>query len=268
MGIDIAKILKKKQELETKQKQNNNDWKPTGKHVIRIIPYKFNKDTPFIELLFHWDTCGVKSMLSPKSFGRPDPIDEFATKLKSGTKADYQLGKSLEPKPRIFVPIIVRGEEDKGVKFWGFGKKVYAQLINIIANPDYGDITDPVSGRDINVEFIPKEDTGTSYPSTAILVKPDRTPITSDDHILKIIGETQKNILDIYKEKTYEEMSELLKNWLNPENKSNGESTETAGNPEVSEVVVAKSVLKESKNVKVAANSEDIKSQFDELFKN
>ena len=41
-----------------------------------VLPYKFNKDNPFIELYFHYD-LGGKNYLSPISFGRPDPIEEF-----------------------------------------------------------------------------------------------------------------------------------------------------------------------------------------------
>ena len=48
--------------------------------------------------------------------------------------------------------MIVRGEENEGVKYWGFGKTVYQELLSII-DPDYGDISDPVSGRDVVVEF-------------------------------------------------------------------------------------------------------------------
>ena len=53
---------------------------------------------------------------------------------------------------RTFVPVVVRGEETEGVKWWGFGKTVYQELLSIIADPDYGDISDSMTGRDIVVE--------------------------------------------------------------------------------------------------------------------
>ena len=43
------------------------------------------------------------------------------------------------------------------MKFWGFGKTLYQELLSIIADPDY-DITDPVNGRDVVVEFISAEE--------------------------------------------------------------------------------------------------------------
>ena len=96
---------------------NHNQVKPKF-----VSLYEFNKDNPFIELFFHYN-LNNRSYLSPISFGRPDPIEEFAQKLKgSGNKEDYQLSKKLEAKMRTFAPVIVRGEESQGVKFWGFGK--------------------------------------------------------------------------------------------------------------------------------------------------
>ena len=64
------------------------------------------------------------------ALARPDPIEEFAQKLKgSGSKEDYQLSRKLEAKMRTFAPVIVRGEETQGVRFWGFGKTVYQELL-------------------------------------------------------------------------------------------------------------------------------------------
>ena len=61
------------------------------------MPYQHNRDNPFIELYFHYN-FGGKSILSPISFGRPDPIVEFGEKLKStGNSDDWKSGKKLEP---------------------------------------------------------------------------------------------------------------------------------------------------------------------------
>ena len=153
--MDINSIRKRLNQLQTTNNRTSNLWKPQpGKQVIRVLPYKHNKDNPFIELFFHFG-LNNKTYLSPITFGRPDPIEEFAQKLKtSGNREEYQMARKLESKMRTFAPVIVRGEETQGVRFWGFGKTVYQELLSVIADPDYGDITDPVSGRDVSVEFI------------------------------------------------------------------------------------------------------------------
>ena len=214
--MDLNAIKNRLSQLQTTNNRTSNLWKPQpGTQVVRIVPYKFNKDNPFIELYFHYD-LGGKNYLSPISFGRPDPIEEFAKKLKSsGSKDDYRLGRKVEAKMRTYAPVVVRGEESQGVRFWGFGKTVYQELLSIIADPDYGDITDAVSGRDVAVEFKTAEETGKSFPSTSIRVKPNQTPITEDASVLDTIKESQKNITEIYQERSYDELTQALSEYLN-----------------------------------------------------
>ena len=249
--MDLNAIRKRLGQLQTTNNRTSSLWKPQpGKTQIRIVPYAFNKDNPFIELFFHYN-LNNRSYLSPISFGRPDPIEEFAQKLKaSGNKEDYQLSKKLEAKMRTFAPVIVRGEESQGVKFWGFGKTVYQELLSIIADPDYGDISDPVNGRDVSVEFISAEESGASFPKTNIRVKPNQTPISDEPAVLEKVKTSQKDITEIYQEQSYDDLTNVLNEWLNP----NEDSTE-----EVKQESVSTSDLGTSK-------VKDTSEAFDELF--
>jgi hypothetical protein len=213
--MDISLALKRFQSLSNNTKKSDFIWKPEkGQSVIRIVPYKFNKDNPFIELFFHYN-INNKTYLSPVSFGRPDPIVEFAEKLKrTGDKDDWKAGKNMEPKLRTFAPIIVRGKENEGVKFWGFGKTVYQDILAYIADPDYGDITDPINGRDIVLEV--SQESGKTYPTTAIRIKPKQSRICDDEQLLKQIIGGQKDITELYEEMSYQELKTVLENWLNP----------------------------------------------------
>ena len=232
--MDLNAIKNRLNQLQTSNNRTSNLWKPQpGNQIVRIVPYKFNKDNPFIELYFHYD-LGGKNYLSPISFGRPDPIEEFAQKLKgTGSKDDYRLGRKVEAKMRTYAPVVVRGEENQGVKFWGFGKTVYQELLSIIADPDYGDITDSVSGRDIAVVFKTAEETGKSFPSTSIRVKPNQTPITEDASLLETLTESQKNITEIYQEQSYEDLTQALNDYLN--GGSSSEETKEEEKPAVAE---------------------------------
>ena len=237
--MDLSLIKKRLNQLQTTNNRTSSLWKPQpGKTQIRIVPYAFNKDNPFIELFFHYN-LNNRSYLSPISFGRPDPIEEFAQKLKgSGSKEDYQLSRKLEAKMRTFAPVIVRGEEKQGVKFWGFGKTVYQELLSIIADPDYGDITDPVNGRDVSVEFITAEESGASFPKTNIRVKPNQTPISEDPEILELV-KTQQDIKEIYQELSYDDLTEVLNEWLNPSDSDEEESNEKVSAQELSTAKVS-----------------------------
>ena len=242
------------------------------KQVVRICPYKHNPDNPFIELYFHFG-MNNKTYLSPMSFGRPDPIVEFASKLKkSGDKEQWKQGKSLEPKLRTYVPVLIRGQESEGVKFWGFGKQVYQELLSIIADPDYGDITDPTKGRDIVVEFISAEESGASYPKTTIRVKPNTSPVTDNKDILKKLGE-QKNIIDLFPELSYEELVKVMDAYLNPEKELEPTVSSEAEDPDLSPVVAAKTSEKTEKSEKAdakpsttPASAVDVEKAFDQLF--
>jgi CRISPR/Cas system-associated protein Cas5 (RAMP superfamily) len=153
---------------------------------------------------------------------------------------------------RTFAPVIVRGEEAQGVRFWGFGKTVYQELLSVIADPDYGDITDAVNGRDVSVEFITAEESGASFPKTSIRVKPNQTPVVEDKAQLENLLENQKDITELYQELSYEELTDVLNQWLNPEASDDEEKKETAP---------ASVVAAESK-----ATVEDASAAFDELF--
>jgi len=216
--MDINAIKNKLNKLQATSSNKENFWKPEpGKQVVRIVPYKHNKDNPFIELYFHYNLGNNKTYISPVSFGRPDPVEEFANKLKStGNKDEWIQGKRLEPKMRTYVPVVVRGKENEGVKFWGFGKTVYQELLSVIADPDYGDITDPMIGRDIGIERQTPAEAGNQYGKTTVRVKPNQTPITEDKVMLESIFENQTELTELYNEPTYDELKETLSNFLNP----------------------------------------------------
>ena len=249
--MNINAIKARLNALQNNTKKSDSLWKPApGKYQVRIVPYKFNRENPFIELFFHYN-INNKTYLSPISFGRPDPIVEFAEKLKrSGNKEDWKLGKKIEPKFRCFVPVIVRGEEEKGVRFWSFGKQIYQELLGVIADPDYGDITDLMNGRDLTVEHVAAEKEG-AFPSYTVRPKPNQTPATTDKEVAALIVNGQKQITELYTELSYDEMHVALEKWLNPD--TNAEAPTTKGESQI-------------KSAATATKVEDINSAFDELF--
>jgi hypothetical protein len=261
--MDINKIKSRLSTLQATSSTKDSFWKPApGKTQIRIVPYKFNKDNPFVELFFHYQLGNNKTFLSPASFGRPDPVEEFANKLKStGVKDEWIQGKRLEPKMRTFAPVIVRGEEHEGVKWWGFGKTVYQELLGVIADPDYGDITDPTLGRDIVVERQTPAEAGNQYGKTTIRVKPNQVPITENKETLEKIFDSQSKLEELYTEPSYDDLKEALHTFLNPGEESTETTTTSNG--------VAASTTPTSNTTTTAADTkstEKVEDAFDELF--
>ena len=272
MALDINAIRGRLNKLQNTQRKSDALWKPTpGKHQVRIVPYKFNQDNPFIELYFHYN-INNKTYLSPQSFGRPDPIVEFADKLKRmGDKEDWKAAKAMEPKLRTFVPVIVRGEEGEGVKFWGFGKTVYQEILGYIADPDYGDITDPTSGRDLTIEYKSAEEAGTSYPTTTIRVKPSETPISDDATRAADFLENQTEITDLYSELSYDELKSVLEGWLNPTAEEGEESVSestlsTPAAPQTQATSAPAAAPSNEVTTEEKKKMDDVASAFDDLF--
>ena len=246
--MDINAIKSRLNQLQNTSSTANAFWKPQpGKSQIRITPYNENKDNPFVELFFHYSLVPNKTVLSPLSFGRPDPVQQFADKLKSsGDKDEWIQGKRIEPKMRTFAPVIVRGEEAEGVKWWGFGKTVYQELLGIIADPDYGDISDVMTGRDIVVERQTAAEAGNQYGKTTIRVKPNQTALVEDANLSSNLISNQPNIIELYNEPSFDELKGHLQGFLNP---NAAEETKE----------------KEPEMVSTAASS-NVEDDFDKLF--
>jgi hypothetical protein len=252
--MDIKAIKSRLSTLQATTSTKDNFWKPEpGKQVVRVVPYKHNKDNPFIELFFHYSLGNNKTYMSPFSFGRPDPVAEFADKLKStGNKDEWIQGKRLEPKMRTFAPVVVRGKESEGVKFWGFGKTVYQELLSVIADPDYGDITDPTGGRDIMIERQTPAEAGNQYGKTTVRVKPNQTPITDNKEVLEGVLKNQADLTELYNEPTYDELKEVLANYLNPSDESEETTTQATTQTTTSKPAEKKTA--------------DVEDAFDQLF--
>ena len=206
-----------------------NFWKPPSgeKSVIRIVPYKHNKDVPFTALYFYFGIDKPR-MLALSNFDESDPILEFASQLRKTNDPDnIALAKKLFPKMRILAPVLVRGEEDKGVRFWEFGKMVYQELLGVMMDEDYGDITDIAAGRDITVEVIPSSETGKMYDTTTVRVKPVQSPLTKKGEDAEEYLENQKNAVELFNKYSFDEMKASLQKYLSPsEEKETVEATE------------------------------------------
>ena len=204
-------------------------WRPSiGKQQVRIVPSAFDSASPFTELKFYYGITN-KVMISPLNFGEKDPIAEFAQKLRQGEydKENYVLAKKLDAKNRIFIPVIVRGEEDKGVRLWQFGKLIYEDLLSMAMDDEIGDYTDIVNGRDFTLETVGPESTGTNYNKTSVRPRMKTSPLSEDSSQVETWLETQPNPKEVFKRFTFDEMKDALVKWLSPEDNNDGDSFPT-----------------------------------------
>jgi hypothetical protein len=215
MAIDIKKMKAKLAALQNKGGGKTNFFKPEEgkKYGIRVVGTA--DGDPFKEFWFHYE-IGKNSILCPKkNFQEECAICNFASKLyKENTEDSAKMAKKFLARQRFFSPIVVRGEEKDGVKIWGYGKNVYQDLINLVLNPDYGDICDPESGTDLSLQT--GKAPGAQFPTTKLTPARNTSRLcqgtTEECHDLM---ESVPNFAEIHERKTSAEVSAALDEYLN-----------------------------------------------------
>jgi len=219
--MDINSIRAKLSALQTQNSRPSGEarknvfWKPAvGKQTIRIVPSAYNKSNPFSELFFHYG-IDKNPIISPTNWGETDPIVEFAKQLRNTKdKESWRLARKLDPKMRVFVPIIVRGEESEGVKLWGFGKEIYMELLSMVEDEDIGDYTDIVSGRDLNLTTVGADTTGTGFNKTTVRARTKESVLVEDGAMLQTILKDQPDPLKVFSRMSFDDMKSVLQKWL------------------------------------------------------
>jgi len=196
-------------------------WKPKseGKYQIRIVPSKLDKSNPFREVYLHYGYAKFP-MYALTNWGEKDPIVEFSKQLRgTNDRENWSLAKKLDPKMRVFAPVIVRGEEDKGVRLWEFGKEIYLQLLGLAEDEDYGDFTDINEGFDFTLEAIMGDIGGRQGLKSSIRPKRKTSPLSEDASQIEMWLEEQPDILEMQAKfkKSFDELKTILQNFLEPE---------------------------------------------------
>ena len=256
MNLDaIKKKLESMQKTSNGGSSNNSSnvkrFKPSvGKQTVRVVPFKYNKEFPFTEMRFYYGIGSKKVIASPLNWGEKDPIAEFAKQLRgTNDKENWRLAKKLDPKTRIYAPVIVRGEESEGVQLWEFGKEIYEAFLQMAADEEVGDFSDIMSGRDIKLVTVGPESTGTAYNKTSIAPSMKTSALSEDSKLIEKWLEEQENPLDLYKPLPFDTIKQALQEWLNPEDEEEVEEAveEVKETPKSNYSLSAKPAAKKSK---------------------
>jgi len=164
-----------------------------GKTVIRMLPPFEGRDGLFFARVMESFNVGPsgKKIIPPSQFGLPDPLMDEIQRLKaSGDKASLKRANSMVAKKRAHIWVIVRSVngavndaetgqswESYGPQLWSISNWLLGDIISIFNDPDYGDITDIDNGRDLNIDYIPKEKTVNGFPDWKFRARPVQTPL-------------------------------------------------------------------------------------------
>lgn len=215
MAIDLSAIRKKLNQLSGNTSKKNIMWKPEDgqEYQVRLLAFPDNDGQPFKEVMFYYNIGNNAGLVAPSQFGKPDPVQELISKLRSeNSKESTELAKKLYPKMRCYAPVVVRGEEDKGVRIWAFGKTLYQSLLNIMLDEDYGDITDPEAGFDLKISCV--KSPGKQFADTTVRPRNKSTKLADNTVQMQKLIDSIPDTSDMFEPKSYKELETIINAWL------------------------------------------------------
>lgn len=250
-----------------------NWFKPgLGQHDIRFLPYTDANGQPFQEVAYY-DSKLLAEMrfVAPTQFGMKDPVLELLTELKKDrSKEAWTLWKNLTPRERYYAPIVVRGEEEKGVQIWELNSRLVRDIYGILAHPDYKDenLMDPEKGYDFTVMVSPTDKTFNGNAVKEIKLQPRRkpSPLSAKDADKEKLLAGIPNLEAYFKSqvKTEEQMNTMLENFMHSASDTAGVVSSEEEAPE-SEKSSAKAPETSDNSPKVKKARKSIDDAFDDL---
>ncbi len=240
-------------------------WKPSDKHDIRLVPYPHGRD-PFIEMYFHYDVGDAPVLCPKQNQGEDCAICEFADKLKSWNspngekksevdkKGDWELFRKIQAKASVFVPMVERGKESEGAKFWRISGPASTEILQEAMNSDRMEacgiskdeqdaekllqvLIGTEKAYDLDVDYKKKGEKGnnTTYAQTVIRAKIKTSSLGKNAEETKAIVGSVKKIDDVYPPQSSADVAKIFAKWTGggqSEAKADGGSEKYAGKSE------------------------------------
>lgn len=236
-SYNFPKINKEETLQKLKAQDNQGDgegslssfWKPDkdgAESLVRIVPPK--DGDAFKRLYIHYvnalaekgqNARGVQCL--KRNYNKKCPFCEMGSELWMEYKKTEDAGtpdESLKKlakdffaprKPRTFSPVVVRGEEDKGVRWWSYPPTTSETITELLDDPDVGDFTDVFSGRDLKVKV--KKQEGNNFASPVVMLSLKEIPLAeTEEQMIEFIENIPdfEGLFDVY---SAEQMREMIK---------------------------------------------------------
>lgn len=281
--MNINALKDRLQQLNRRTTKANDIWKPKDEHTVRCLPYPHGGD-PMIDLHFHYEIGENAPILCPKAnFGKDCSICDFCEKLRAwkdesgqdkaenDRKQDFEIFKKIQPKARVFIPMVERGKEAEGAKFWGVTPNQAQQILEVCTDgdrlSDLGIDQDDAAkamdvifstdkAYDLKVSFAKPGEKGNNKSFTQVEIKGKikASPLAANAaEASKILGSV-KNIREVYPEVSSADVEKIFSRWLG----SLGVGEEKAAAP-------AKEKYETRSTEKVASKGRSIDEAFGDL---
>ena len=240
--MDINALRDRLANLNRKSSKTGDVWKPKDEHQVRLLQYP-HKDEAFLELSFHYDIGDAPPVLCPAQFGKECAICAFADVLKAWKdengqdkpekvrKQDFEIFKKIQSKARVYVPMVERGKEEEGAKFWGMTPAQAQQALEVCMDGDRLEalgldkddaknglkvLFDVDKGYDLAVSFAKPGEKGNTKTFTQITVKGriKGSSLAKDKAATKKILDSVKKISEVFPEVTSAEVERIFKKFV------------------------------------------------------
>ena len=179
---------------------------------LRIVPPIEPGSKAYQKVDFHWSVGASKMIVCPTQFGRPCPVCEYVnlSKVPGLKKEEEDTLKRMEARTRHFLPVVIRGKEIEGPKWWGFNKTILNLIAGYHKNKYYGDISNVLTGNDINLTFPEGLETPSIMPvpiKSALFASQDGSP---DMDKINTLRASVKSISEVFIELPYDAIKKIL----------------------------------------------------------
>ncbi len=257
MGLDLKKIQSRLDSVKSNNKAGGSFWRPKdGQQVIRIVPTA--DGDPFKDYWFHYNLGEEQrsGVLCPKkNHGEECPICDFKDQLWKEYNATQdtdtlKMAKDMTPRQRFFSPVLVRTEEAEGIRIWGYGKEAYTSLLNLVLNPEYGDITDVDAGTDLTLTY--GKPPGANFPKTTLTPR-RRTSVLCDEVVggdaeCSRLLENIPNFEVLFPTKSLEDVQSILDSFMTSLQDTDTEETASIYEPSSNETPSVLEAFNELRN--------------------
>ena len=195
-----------------------SDKEKSGQRRVRILP-THDGSSPFKEAWYHEIQVGGQwnKFYDPgKNDNERSPLNEVYEELMStGKESDKELAKQYKSRKFYIVKVVDRDAEEEGVKFWRFKHNykndgILDKIIPIWRNK--GDITDPLTGRDIILELTKaKTPKGAYYTVIQTIMYDDAAPVHEDKAIAEEWVNDELTWEDVYSKKPVEYLEAIAR---------------------------------------------------------
>lgn len=165
------------------------------KVIVRFLPPRPGERTPFRTVWEHnIELPGSKTNFACPRMNAKLPCPACTAESQYRAQGQEDTAKGFKAKKRLYANVIVRGEEDKGVRILGFGTQIEEQIMDIRREAGVN-FSHPVSGVDF---IIKREGSGQFDTQYKVLADPKGpSPLATNNDVMMELATTAHDLTEL-----------------------------------------------------------------------